>query len=139
MVSITPGSPASPKFTLYVRTVTYGWPRGDDKRFLLVRVQMNDEIPRFELSRLRREDGARYFGPFANANALRSSLSPHALITRYCAYYDGEEYALYQTGVYIFILQSLPCHLHVHCVRYIEFVNTYQVPSEPSYHIGVKG
>ena len=46
----------------------------DDKRFLLVRVQMNDEIPRFELSRLRREDGARYFGPFANANALRSSL-----------------------------------------------------------------
>ena len=46
----------------------------DDKRFLLVRVQMNDAIPRFELSRLRREDGARYFGPFANAGALRTSL-----------------------------------------------------------------
>ena len=46
----------------------------DDKRFLLVRVQMKDAIPRFELTRLRREDGARYFGPFANANALRSSL-----------------------------------------------------------------
>ena len=46
----------------------------DDKRFLLVRVQMKDAIPRFELTRLRREDGARYFGPFANANALRSTL-----------------------------------------------------------------
>ena len=46
----------------------------DDKRFLLVRVQMNDAIPRFELTRLRREDGARYFGPFANAGALRTTL-----------------------------------------------------------------
>jgi excinuclease ABC subunit C len=46
----------------------------DDKRFLLVRVQMSDAIPRFELSRLRRDDGARYFGPFANAGALRTSL-----------------------------------------------------------------
>jgi excinuclease ABC subunit C len=46
----------------------------DDKRFLLVRVQMSDAIPRIELTRLRREDGARYFGPFANASALRSTL-----------------------------------------------------------------
>ena len=49
----------------------------DDKRFLLVRVQMSDAIPCFELTRLRREDGARYFGPFANAGALRTSL--HAI------------------------------------------------------------
>ena len=46
----------------------------DDKRFLLVRVQMGDPMPRFELTRIRREDGARYFGPFANAGAVRSSL-----------------------------------------------------------------
>ncbi len=46
----------------------------DDKRFLLVRVQMSDQMPRFELTRLRREDGALYFGPFANAGALRSTL-----------------------------------------------------------------
>lgn len=46
----------------------------DDKRFLLVRVQMKDAVPRFELTRLRREDGARYFGPFANAGALRTSM-----------------------------------------------------------------
>ncbi len=46
----------------------------DDKRFIMVRVQMGDAIPRFELVRFRKEDGARYFGPFANAGALRTSL-----------------------------------------------------------------
>ena len=46
----------------------------DDKRFLMVRVQMGNAIPRFELARFRKEDGARYFGPFANAGALRTSL-----------------------------------------------------------------
>ena len=46
----------------------------DDKRFIMVRVQMSDVIPRFELVRFRKEDGARYFGPFANAGALRTSL-----------------------------------------------------------------
>ena len=46
----------------------------DDKRFIMVRVQVADTIPRFELVRFRKEDGARYFGPFANAGALRASL-----------------------------------------------------------------
>ena len=46
----------------------------DDKRFLLVRIQLSDPFPRFELVRFRKEDGARYFGPFPNAGALRSTL-----------------------------------------------------------------
>jgi len=46
----------------------------DDKRFLLVRVQMADPWPRFTLTRLRKEDGARYFGPFAHSGALRTTL-----------------------------------------------------------------
>jgi len=46
----------------------------DDKRFPLVRVNLADPMPRFEMTRLRREDGARYFGPFANAIALRSTV-----------------------------------------------------------------
>ncbi|MFM8717902.1 MAG: GIY-YIG nuclease family protein, partial [Spartobacteria bacterium] len=46
----------------------------DDKRFLLVRVHLSEPMPRFALTRLRKEDGARYFGPFANAGALRSTL-----------------------------------------------------------------
>jgi excinuclease ABC subunit C len=47
----------------------------DDKRFLLVKVNLNDPIPRFQLARLKKDDGARYFGPFAHAGALRSTLS----------------------------------------------------------------
>jgi excinuclease ABC subunit C len=47
----------------------------DDKRFLLVKVNLEDPIPRFQLTRLRREDGARYFGPFAHSGALRATLN----------------------------------------------------------------
>lgn len=47
----------------------------DDKRFLLLKVNLNDPIPRFTLTRLKQEDGARYFGPFANSGALRRTLT----------------------------------------------------------------
>jgi excinuclease ABC subunit C len=46
----------------------------DDKRFLLVKVNLADAIPRFQLTRLKMEDGYRYFGPFAHAGALRTTL-----------------------------------------------------------------
>jgi excinuclease ABC subunit C len=36
---------------------------------------MNDPIPRFTLTRLKTDDGARYFGPFAHSGALRSTLT----------------------------------------------------------------
>jgi excinuclease ABC subunit C len=47
----------------------------DDKRFLLVKVNLNDPIPRFTLTRLRQDDGARYFGPFASSGAIRRTLT----------------------------------------------------------------
>ena len=47
----------------------------DDKRFLMLKVNLNDPIPRFTLTRLKQDDGARYFGPFANSGALRSTLA----------------------------------------------------------------
>lgn len=47
----------------------------DDKRFLLVRVQMADAFPKFALTRLKKDDGARYFGPFAHSGALRTTLN----------------------------------------------------------------
>ena len=31
-------------------------------------------IPRFSLTRLKQEDGAKYFGPFPNSGALRAPL-----------------------------------------------------------------
>jgi excinuclease ABC subunit C len=47
----------------------------DDKQFLMLKVNLNDPIPRFTLTRLKQEDGARYFGPFPNSSALRSTLA----------------------------------------------------------------
>lgn len=47
----------------------------DDKRFLLLKVHLDDPFPRFHFSRVRKEDGARYFGPFAHSGALRSTIS----------------------------------------------------------------
>jgi excinuclease ABC subunit C len=47
----------------------------DDKQFLMVRVDIQNELPRFRLCRNRKEDGAHYYGPFAQAGMLRSTLS----------------------------------------------------------------
>ncbi len=47
----------------------------DDKRFLLVKVDPRDEWPRFRLTRMKNDEGARYFGPFAHAGALRLTLA----------------------------------------------------------------
>ena len=47
----------------------------DDKRFLLVKVESRDDWPRFRLTRQRGDEGARYFGPFAHAGALRQTLA----------------------------------------------------------------
>ncbi|MFT5469696.1 MAG: excinuclease ABC subunit C [Verrucomicrobiales bacterium] len=47
----------------------------DDKRFLLLKVHMDDPYPRFQFSRIRKEDGSRYFGPFAHSGALRTTIN----------------------------------------------------------------
>jgi excinuclease ABC subunit C len=47
----------------------------DDKRFLMLKVNLNDPIPNFTFTRLKKDDGARYFGPFSNSGALRSTLA----------------------------------------------------------------
>ena len=47
----------------------------DDKRFLLVRVDPNEELPRFRLTRIKKDDRSRYFGPFAHSGLLRKTLA----------------------------------------------------------------
>ncbi len=47
----------------------------DDKRFLLVRVDLGETLPRFRLTRLRKDQRSRYFGPFAHSGLLRKTLS----------------------------------------------------------------
>jgi excinuclease ABC subunit C len=55
-----------PKFNIDLR---------DDKRFLMLKVNLRDPIPRFSFTRLRTDDGSRYFGPFPNSGALRNTLA----------------------------------------------------------------
>jgi excinuclease ABC subunit C len=47
----------------------------DDKNFLLLKVNLNDPIPRFTFTRLRNDEQARYFGPFVSSGALKRTLN----------------------------------------------------------------
>jgi excinuclease ABC subunit C len=47
----------------------------DDKRFLLVRVDPQELMPRFRLTRIKKDDRSRYFGPFAHSGLLRKTLT----------------------------------------------------------------
>ncbi|SVD45395.1 uncharacterized protein METZ01_LOCUS398249, partial [marine metagenome] len=47
----------------------------DDKHFLLVRVDIQNPIPRFHLVRTKKDNQSRYFGPFAYAKLLRTTLA----------------------------------------------------------------
>ena len=47
----------------------------DDKRYLMLKVNLNDPIPNFVFTRLKKDDGARYFGPFVNSLALRNTVA----------------------------------------------------------------
>jgi len=46
----------------------------DDKRFLLVRVDPGESLPRFRLVRFKKDDRSLYFGPFAHSGLLRKTL-----------------------------------------------------------------
>ncbi|RYD22993.1 MAG: excinuclease ABC subunit UvrC [Verrucomicrobiaceae bacterium] len=46
----------------------------DDKRFFLVKIRLADPWPRFVTTRMKKDDGSRYFGPFPHSGALRSTL-----------------------------------------------------------------
>ncbi len=46
----------------------------DDKRFLLIRAEMSTPFPSFGFCRIKREDGALYFGPFTSSVAVRSAI-----------------------------------------------------------------
>ena len=47
----------------------------DDKRHLMLKINLNDPIPNFMFARFKKDDGARYFGPFANSGALRNTVA----------------------------------------------------------------
>ncbi len=46
----------------------------DDKRFLLLRIDLNEPFPRFQPARIRKNDGATYFGPYVNSLSAREAV-----------------------------------------------------------------
>ena len=46
----------------------------DDKRFLLIKVDLGARFPRFQACRIKRNDGAAYFGPCISSAAARTAL-----------------------------------------------------------------
>jgi len=46
----------------------------DDKRFLTLRIHPGEPFPKVEAVRLRKEDGARYWGPYASTAAARATV-----------------------------------------------------------------
>ena len=46
----------------------------DDKRFLLLKIRPEEQWPRFMLTRLKKDDNARYYGPFPHSGALKATV-----------------------------------------------------------------
>ncbi|MHB8158164.1 MAG: excinuclease ABC subunit UvrC, partial [Desulfocucumaceae bacterium] len=46
----------------------------DDKNYPYLRVTIQEEYPRLEIARLRKKDGARYFGPYTDSGAVNETL-----------------------------------------------------------------
>lgn len=46
----------------------------DDKRYSIIKINPNDPFPILSLTRLRKNDGAKYFGPFPNGSAVKQML-----------------------------------------------------------------
>ena len=97
----------------------------DDKRFLMLKVNLNDPIPNFTFTRLRKDDGARYFGPFSNSGALRNTL---ALVRRQfnlrgCRVFTPGK-ADYKHCLYAHLKYcTAPCISNVTCEQYLEQVH----------------
>jgi len=54
-----------PKYNILLR---------DDKQYPYIRITLNQPFPRIEVVRKVKKDGARYFGPYANAGAMREAI-----------------------------------------------------------------
>ncbi len=46
----------------------------DDKRYLLLKLDLREKFPTLKLARLKKNDGAKYFGPFPQGGALKTTL-----------------------------------------------------------------
>ena len=96
----------------------------DDKRFLMLKVNLNDPIPNFTFARFKKDDGARYFGPFVNATAARKviALAQRQFNLRGCRVFTPGE-ADYKHCLYAHLKYcTAPCVGNVSREQYLEQV-----------------
>src|SRR6202453_5109959 len=97
----------------------------DDKRFLMLKVNLNDPIPNFTFARFKKDDGARYFGPCVNATAARNvvTLAQRQFNLRGCRVFTPGE-ADYKHCLYAHLKYcTAPCVGNVTREQYLEQVN----------------
>jgi excinuclease ABC subunit C len=97
----------------------------DDKRYLMLKVNLHDPIPNFVFTRLKKDDGARYFGPFVNSLALRNTvaLARKMFNLRGCRVFTPGE-ADYKHCLYAHLKHcTAPCVGNVTREQYLEQVN----------------
>jgi len=97
----------------------------DDKRYLMLKVNLNDPIPNFIFTRLKKDDGARYFGPFVNSVGLRNivALARKQFNLRGCRVFTPGE-ADYKHCLYAHLKYcTAPCVGNVTREQYLEQVN----------------
>lgn len=67
----------------------------DDKSYPFIKISMNEDFPRITLTRQRKRDGARYFGPFPRVTPIKRLLrwiwKKHLFPLRPCPYDFGEK------------------------------------------------
>ncbi|HZL12651.1 MAG TPA: excinuclease ABC subunit UvrC [Verrucomicrobiae bacterium] len=96
----------------------------DDKRFLMLKVNLNDPIPNFTFARFKKDDGAKYFGPFVNATAARNvvTLAQRQFNLRGCLVFTPGE-ADYKHCLYAHLKYcTAPCVGNVSREQYLEQV-----------------
>ena len=47
----------------------------DDKNYPYIKIDLREAFPRLEITRRAKDDGARYFGPFASASSMRKTMA----------------------------------------------------------------
>jgi excinuclease ABC subunit C len=94
----------------------------DDKRFFLVKIRLADPWPRFRATRMKKEDGSRYFGPFPHSSALHSTLEwlNRSFGLRVCRAENPTEADYKHCNADIIRNCSAPCIGRIERVAYLE-------------------
>src|SRR6266550_158949 len=95
----------------------------DDKNYLYIKLPLNEDFPRITLVRRPASDGARYWGPYTHAIALRTTLKTVRRVIPYRSCKDSE-FALGRPCFYYHLnLCSAPCAGFINREDYHEQLN----------------